>query len=76
MKTKFIFEYRGKFVLNYFESDENKSEDHLRNMIEIFLMNTFSTKSYFKNNALRTLIKEILLNKGIFNNFNYQINNL
>ena len=57
----------NKFRLNSFEIDPNKESDHLRNLIEVLLLHTFSdSKTYFKNDALRALIREILLNKGVF----------
>ena len=35
----------------------------MRNLIEILILTTFANKTYFKNSALRTLVKEVLLNK-------------
>ena len=43
--------------------DSNKECEHLRNLIEILILTTFANKTYFKNSALRTLVKEVLLNK-------------
>ena len=45
---------------------QNKELDHLRNLIEILVMNAFGDKHYFKNNAIRALTREILLKKGDF----------
>jgi hypothetical protein len=53
------------FQLNSYEMDSDIELDHLRNLIEIFLLSTFGDQSYFRNTALRTLFKEILLNKGL-----------
>lgn len=57
---------KEKFKLNYYEMDADKERDHLRNIIEIFLFNTFPEKDYFRNNAVRYIIRELLVNLGKF----------
>lgn len=52
------------FKLNYYEMDADKEKDHLRNITEIFLLNTFPERSYFRNNAARYIIRELLVNLG------------
>jgi hypothetical protein len=45
--------------------DADKERNHLRNMVEILLLNAFKDKCYFKNDAIRHLLREVLVNKGI-----------
>ena len=44
--------------------DQEKEIEHLRKIVEIFVLVAFDEKSYMKNNSLRSFIKEALLNKG------------
>ena len=56
--------------------DQEKEREHLRNIVEIFLLNTFPEKSYFRNNAVRYVIRELLVNGGIYYFHENMINNL
>jgi hypothetical protein len=38
----------------------------MRNLLEILILHVFSDKQYFKNNAIRALIRELLVTKGFF----------
>jgi hypothetical protein len=52
------------FKLNGFEASQELECEYLRNVIEIFIVNAFSDKQYFRNGAIRSLVREILVNKG------------
>lgn len=41
-----------------------KESQYLRSLLDILIINTFMDKSYLKNNAIRTLLREVLLKKG------------
>ncbi len=53
------------FKLNSFESSREKEEEYLRKLAELFILQTFSEKNYFRNAALRYLLREILAVKSI-----------
>ncbi len=53
--------------MNDFEFDETKECEYLRKLLDFFMLTTFTDKVYFKNNAIRAIIRELLLNKGIKN---------
>lgn len=44
--------------------DVEKEREHLRNIVEIFMLNTFTDKNYFKNNVVRHLLRELIVNNG------------
>ncbi len=50
--------------MNYYEMDQDKEKDHLRNIVEIFCLNTFTDRTYFRNNAARYIIREVLVNNS------------
>lgn len=55
-----------RFKLNYYEMDPGKECEHLRNLIELLILNVYNDKNYFKNNALRSLLREVMVNKSKF----------
>ena len=61
------------FRLNSYEFDPKKELDYLRIFIDALLLNLFmdENKAYFRNAAIRSLLREIILNKGdLFEIFN------
>ena len=52
--------------MNYYEISDEKELEHLRNLMEILMLNALNDKQYLKNNAIRSLIREVLLKKGNF----------
>jgi hypothetical protein len=53
-----------------------KESQYLRSLLDILIVNTFMDRSYLKNNAIRTLLREILLKKGFLlksNCFKYHL---
>ena len=65
-KRPFIFSTGEAFKLNYFEMDSVKELDHLRNLVEVFILVSFNDRSYVKNSAIRSLLKEVILHKSEF----------
>ncbi len=53
-----------KFKLNAFEVDAQKEAEHLRKLVEIFVIVSFDEKAYIKNSAVRSFVKEVILNKS------------
>jgi hypothetical protein len=54
------------FKLNYYEITEEKEKEHLKRIIEIFLLKVFDKKKYLKNNALRSIFREVMVNKVLW----------
>ena len=46
--------------------DSVKELDHLRNLVEVFILVSFNDRSYVKNSAIRSLLKEVILHKSEF----------
>jgi hypothetical protein len=53
------------FKLNSYEISPESELQHLRNMLEFLMLKTYKEKNYFKNKAVRAMLREILLNKVI-----------
>ena len=65
-KKSFLFSTGEAFKLNYFEMDFVKELDHLRNLVEVFILVSFNDRPYIKNSAIRSLLKEVILHKSKF----------
>ncbi|CAF0896304.1 unnamed protein product [Brachionus calyciflorus] len=52
-----------KFQLNCYEISIENEKEHLRNICELILLDVFQEKSYFRNPAIRYLVREIMVNK-------------
>lgn len=50
--------------MNIYEKSQEYELNHLRNISEIIILNIFQDKPYFRNAALRSLIREVLVFKG------------
>ena len=50
--------------MNTYEVEPQKELEHLRKLVETFIMVSFDEKSYLKNSALRSLVKEAILHKS------------
>ena len=53
-----------QFKLNECEINLNKEADYLRSILDLFLLTVFSEKNYFRNPAIRSIFREVLLTKG------------
>ena len=51
------------FKLYSFEMDRNEELKHMRNVIDIIILTLLGDRNYFKNNAIRSLLREILLHQ-------------
>jgi hypothetical protein len=65
-KSAKLQEADTKFKLNGFEAGQERECEYLRNVIEIFIVNAFGEKVYLRNGAIRSLVREILVNKVVY----------
>ena len=53
-----------RFEANTYEKSDELRKDHVRTLLEVFLLNAYGTSpAYFDNSPIRWLVRELMLNK-------------